>query len=91
MPFVLVLFEWWHNSIIVTSDRLWLYFIVGMAYMSMLVFLAIFVYPDSTIYHSMDFVDKPAFATLIGVIIMSIWIVASFIWPIVTKKRLAQL
>ena len=59
VPFVLVLFEWWHNSMIVTSQRLYFYLLIGFAYMLMLSILKKFVYPTATIYHPMDFVNEP--------------------------------
>ena len=59
VPFVLVLFEWWHNSIVVTTDRFELYLLIGLAYIMMLYALAMFFYPDVTIYHSIDFDKAP--------------------------------
>ena len=90
VPFVLVSFEWWHNSIVVTTNRLWLYLLIGIAYMLMLVILERFIYPSTTIYHSMDFANAPIQASICGVIVMAVWVAASLFWPLITKMRQAS-
>jgi len=86
-PFILVLFEWWHNSMIVTTGRLWLYLMFGLAYILMLCVLEKFIYPTATIYHSLDFVNSPIQAFICAVIVIAVWVTASFVWPYVTKIK----
>ena len=31
-PLVLIIFEWWHNSIVVTMARFWVYTLFGFSY-----------------------------------------------------------
>ena len=71
----------------VTTSRLWLYLLIGIAYMLMLCILEKFIYPSTTIYHSMDFANAPIQASICGVVVMAVWVAASLLWPSLTKMR----
>jgi uncharacterized membrane protein len=73
---------------VVTARRLRLYLSIGLAYLFMLIILEKFVYPSTTIYHSMDFEKAPLQASICGIIVITVWIAASLAWPILTKMRL---
>jgi len=55
-PIILVIFEWWHNSIVVTTARFWLYFLFTTSYIMTLVLVSKYYLPfGDHIYYAMDF------------------------------------
>jgi hypothetical protein len=55
-PIILVIFEWWHNSIVVTTARFWLYFLFTTSYIMTLVLVSKYYFPfGDHIYYAMDF------------------------------------
>lgn len=90
-PFVLILFEWWHNSIAVSNDRFWVYLSIGLIYVLMLIILEVLIYPGYTIYHSIDFSRQPLRSSIMCSLIIGAWAIASFLWPIFTKIKLKKL
>ena len=55
-PMILVIFEWWHNSIVVTTTRVWAQFLFGISYMMMLVIVAKYYSTfGDRVYYSCDF------------------------------------
>lgn len=56
LPMILIIFEWWHNSIVVTTQRIFVHFLFGLCYILMLVIVSKFYLPvGGRIYYSCDF------------------------------------
>ena len=91
LPATLMLFEWYHCSIRVSNERIFLYALGGLFYAVVLVYLSLYYLSyGRSVYYSMDFNDQPLTSSLIlSLIVLSLPLVLRT-WTKVTRKRFGQ-
>lgn len=91
LPFIGVLFEWWHNSIRVSTARVWLITLIVSVYPVCLMVSELYIVPledMEKVYYSMDFAENPYRATLLLSGVLMSAIATLHLWTKLTESRL---
>ena len=88
LPATTIVFEWHHNSMRVTTHRMWLYLTFSILYATWLVYASMFQYPDGQLYYALNFKTNPLIAScLLALIVTAVPLILT-VWTKLTNRKL---